>query len=89
MTGLILAWLTGEGILIYRTVTQQHRPPYPAELLGTSGLFVMLALLGEVQQQFASLLAWGLVAAAFMNLWPTTTTPTKTPPQPGKGPAVQ
>jgi len=71
VTGLILAWLCGEGIMAYRTVTQHHRPPLPGEVLGTSGAFVLLGLLAEVQPAFAQLLAWGLVSAALLNLWPT------------------
>lgn len=68
MTGLILAWLVGEGIMSYRVVTVNKRPPLPAEVLGTSGLFALLALLGEAQPQLASLLAWGFDLAAFMAL---------------------
>lgn len=70
MTSLILAWLTGEGLMIYRQVTREHRPPLPAELLSTSGLFVLLALLAEAYSPLANTLAWGFVLAAFLNFWP-------------------
>jgi hypothetical protein len=68
MTSLILAWLTGEGIMIYRQVTKQKRPPLPAELIATSGLFILLALLAESHGPLAQTLAWGLVGAAALNL---------------------
>lgn len=73
MTSLILAWLTGEGIMAYRVITREHRPPLPAELLGTAGLFVILALLAEALPGLAQTLAWGLVGAAFLNFWPRQT----------------
>lgn len=69
MTGIILAWLVGEGLMVANDVTVQKRPPLPAELLSTSGLFILLALLGEKAPQLASVLAWGFDLAAFMALW--------------------
>lgn len=68
MTGIILAWLVGEGIMITNDVKREHRPPLPAELLSTSGLFILLALLGEKYPTLAATLAWGFDAAAFMVL---------------------
>ncbi len=70
MTGLILAWMVGEGIMTYRIVTQQSRPPLPGELLASSGLYVLLGFLAEAQSELASLLAWGINLAALLNLWP-------------------
>lgn len=70
MTTLILAWLTGEGLMIYREIGREHRPPLPADLLATSGLFVLLALLAEAYSTLANTLAWGFVLAAFLNFWP-------------------
>lgn len=69
MTSIILAWLVGEGLMIYHDVQRNHRPPLPAELLSTSGLFVLLALLGEPYPQLASILSWGFVSAAFLALY--------------------
>lgn len=69
MTPIILAWLVGEGLMTYNDVTKQKRPPLPADLLSTSGLFVLLALLGESQPKLAATLAWGFDAAAFLVLW--------------------
>jgi hypothetical protein len=72
-TAFVAAWLVAEGIIVYRAVKQQKRPPSPGELLWSSGLFVLLALLSEANEQFAALLAWGFVAAAAMNLAPVIT----------------
>lgn len=70
MNGIMLAWMVGEGIIIYRTVNREHRPPMPGELLASSGLFVVLALLGQSQPKLATTLAVGFDAAAFLNLFP-------------------
>jgi hypothetical protein len=69
--GIILAWLAGEGIIIYRAWKRTHAPPMPGELLIVSGLFVGLALIGEISDdaaRFATLMGAGLDIAAFMNL---------------------
>lgn len=68
--GIFIAWMVGEGIIIYRVTAKEHRPPVPGELLASSGLFILLGLLSEAQPGLASLLAWGFDAAAFLNLAP-------------------
>lgn len=72
MGGFLLAWIVGEGIVIYRAVKKQHAPPGPGQLLWTSGVFVLLALLAQSQKArpTATLLAWGFVAAAALKLFP-------------------
>lgn len=71
MGGFIAAWLVGEGIIIYRSVKNQKAPPGPGQLLFSSGVFVMLALLAEAPsaRTLALTLAWGFDIAALMNLW--------------------
>ena len=73
MGGFIAAWLVGEGIITYRSVKVQKAPPSPGQLLLSSGLFVMLAILAEAPgaQRLAVTLAWGFDIAALMNLWGT------------------
>ena len=70
MRGIILAWLIGEGIIVYRSVSKDHAPPVPGALLATSGLFVLLALLAEYQPArfLATALAFGVDLAALMDL---------------------
>jgi hypothetical protein len=70
MGAFIAAWLTGEGIIIYRSVKEQKAPPGPGQLLLSSGVFVMLALLAEAKsaKPLATTLAWGFVTAAWLNI---------------------
>lgn len=72
MGPFILAWLVGEGIIIYRSVKKQSAPPGPGQLLLTSGLFVVLGILAESQsaRPLATTLAWGFDVAALMKLFP-------------------
>jgi hypothetical protein len=67
-----MAWAVGEGIIIYRSVKAHHRAPWPGELLFSSGLFVMLAILAESEKlrTLAVIAGWGFDAAAFLNLYP-------------------
>ena len=70
-----MAWLVGEGIIVYRQVKLNHAPPIPGALLASSGLFIMLGLLATADsaRTLATALAWGFDAAAFINLWPQVT----------------
>lgn len=69
MNGLIVAWMVGQGIIVYRAVKINNRPPLPAELLASSGAFVLLGILHEWQPQLATMTAVGLDIAAFMGLF--------------------
>ena len=71
MRGIILAWLIGESIIVYRSVAKQHAPPVPGALLSTSGLFVLLAILAEYDPArfLATALAFGVDIAALLNFW--------------------
>jgi len=71
MRGIILAWLIGEGVIVYRSVAKNHAPPVPGALLSTSGLFILLAVLAEYQpaEYLATALAFGVDIAALLNLW--------------------
>ena len=71
MGGLVMAWLVGEGIIVYRSVRIQKVPPGPGQLLLSSGVFVILALIAEAGPQaarVATLAAWAFDLAAFMNV---------------------
>lgn len=71
MRGIILAWLIGEGVIVYRSVSKDHSPPVPGALLATSGLFIMLAILAEYDKArfLATAMAFGVDIAAILNLW--------------------
>lgn len=73
MGAFVMAWLVGEGILIYRSVKEQKAPPGPGQLLWSSAIFVLLGLLAESQnaRPLAITMAWGFDIAAFMNLYGT------------------
>jgi hypothetical protein len=91
-TGFVLAWLVGEGLMGYRAVVKNRRPPYPSEILVTSGVFLLLGILAEAEPKIATYLAWGLDTASFLNLYPTIGAPAaqgaaKTAPPAAKAPA--
>lgn len=69
MAGITLAWLLGEGIIVWRSVNKNHRPPVPGELLGSSAFFALLALLAEYPpaRTTATLAAFGVVLAAYLQ----------------------
>lgn len=86
--GIILAWLIGEGIIVYRSVGREHAPPVPGALLATSGLFILLAVLAEYDPAkfLATAMAFGVDIAAFLNLWRVGGgTPAKAPAPSGGG----
>jgi hypothetical protein len=69
MPGVVLAWLAGEGIIIYRSYHTDHRPPMPGQLLGSSMLYLALGLIGRAPNAsfLAGAMAWGFTIAAFMQ----------------------
>jgi hypothetical protein len=73
----LMFWLIGEGIIVYRSVKANHAPPMPGELLASSGLFALLALIAEADQArtLAVMLAAGFDVAAALNLFPPVTSP--------------
>ncbi len=69
----VMAWLVGEGIIVYRSAKIAKAPPGPGQLLVTSGVFVLLGLLAEAGdggRRLATTLAVGFDIAAFMTLRP-------------------
>lgn len=70
MAGITLAWLIGLGIIVYRRVSRDHRPPMPGQLLAASGFFALTALLAEYPpvRTTATLLAFGIDIAAYLEV---------------------
>ena len=68
MGAFIMFWLIGEGIIIWRSIALYKAPPLPSAILGTSGLFIILAGLAEWQPGFATVLAAGFDLAAFLTV---------------------
>lgn len=93
MAGITLAWLIGETIIIWRKVGQEHRPPSPGVLLGSSAFFALLALVAEYQpaRPAATLLAFGIDLAAWLQVPAVTgtSTPASKPGGASKAPAEQ
>lgn len=89
MPGIVLAWLVGEGIVIYRSFHDDHRWPMPGQLLASTALFAALGFLARNDQArfLAGAMAWGFDIAAFMNLAPQLTGEAHKTPAPKKGPA--
>jgi hypothetical protein len=73
MGGLTGAWLAGVSIVAWREVRQSHRMPIPANLLGVTGLFVGLMLIGDIStgaRPVVTLLGWGLDVAGLLQVLP-------------------
>lgn len=70
---ILMAWLVGEGIVVWRSFKKDKRPPIPGQLLATSGVFVLLALMSEAGPEAAKLagtLGVGFDIAAAFNILP-------------------
>ena len=72
MPGIVLAWLAGEALIVYRTYKREHHPPMPGQLLASSGVFAVLGLMAQNRDLrfLAAALAWGFDIAAFYNVAP-------------------
>lgn len=75
MGAFVLAWMLGEGIIVYRSVSKNHHPPMPGALIAPSGIFMLLAFLAEsdAARPLAITLAYAFDFAALMNLFPPVT----------------
>lgn len=75
MGAFVLAWLIGEGIIVYRSIARNHHPPMPGTLIAPSGVFMLLALLAEsdAARPLAVTLAYAFDLGALMNVFPPVT----------------
>ena len=81
MKGVMLAWAAGMGIIVYRSVAREHKPPVPGQMLAATGLFALLAAVAEYPPAApaAGLFAFGVDVAVLMQVLPgTKTTKAKT-----------
>lgn len=70
MTGFFLAWAAGESIVFYRWV-KLGAPPTPGVLALSSGLFVGLAIVGDVYKParpVVTAFAWAVNVAILMQV---------------------
>lgn len=90
MGGIILAWLVGEGIITWRSVTKERKPPIPGDLLAATGLFAVLALIAEYQpaRGVATLFAFGIDIAVLMQVLPGSNVNAKSAGAAAKAPAA-
>ena len=73
MGALALAWITGEGIIVWQSVRRDHHPPLPGRLLGSSAIFAVLAVIAEFgpgSARAATLAAWAFDVSALMQVLP-------------------
>lgn len=66
------AWATGMAVVMWRSVHRDHKPPPPGELLAVTVLFVVLGFAADAPKLsfLATATAWGLDAAALLNVLP-------------------
>ncbi len=90
MNSLSIPWMAEIGLISWRTVSKEKRPPLPSELLATFVIFGAFSLVSVSQPEIGSVLGWGIVVATLLNFWnpadpthkkiadnnPTTTAPT-------------
>jgi hypothetical protein len=70
---VLLAWVTGLGLLTWRELQQApFKPPPPGRYLAASGLYALLGLLATWDEaaQIAALLAWGFDLALILQVLP-------------------
>ncbi len=66
MNDLTLPWMAELGIMGWRTISKEKRPPLPSELLATFVIFGGFSLIPN--QRLRSTLGWGIVVASLLNL---------------------
>jgi len=62
-------WMAEIGIMSWRSVVKDKRPPLPSELLATFVIFGAFSLVSIRQPKIGSALGWGIVIATGLNLW--------------------
>lgn len=65
MNGIVLPWLAEIGVLTWRVISGQKRPPLPSELLASFVIFGGFSLIPD--ERLRNVLAWGTVIATAFN----------------------
>jgi hypothetical protein len=71
--GILLAWVTGMGLLTWRELQlSPWRPPPPARYAAASGLYALLGAVAVYQPAAgpAAMAAWGFNLALFLQVLP-------------------
>lgn len=79
MESVLLAWLVGEGMMVWRIAKTSHSFPIPARLLVASAAYGACAVLQQVGHDEAGKVsktfAWGLTIATAFLAFQTKSTP--------------
>jgi hypothetical protein len=72
MPGIVLAWLVGEGMVVYRAYKNEKRPVLPGQLLASSAVFAVCGLIAEAPGAafLGAAMAWGFDVALFLESGP-------------------
>jgi len=73
MGGLAGAWLLAEALTVWREVRASHHMPVPGALLGLTGFYAALGLIGDVSpaaRPVVTLGGWALALANLLNALP-------------------
>lgn len=65
-------WMAEIGIVSWRSVVRDKRPPLPSELLATFVIFGAFSIVSVSQPKIGSALGWGIVIATGLSLWDPT-----------------
>lgn len=72
MGPFVVAWGIGLGIMTFRAVKADKRPPWPGQLMVGSGYFILLGMLAQYRpaRSVATLTAYGVDLAALFQVLP-------------------
>lgn len=67
MNPLLVPWLAEIGLITWRDVKNDNRPPFPSEVLATFVIFGGFSLIPN--EKVGSLMGWGIVVATLLNVF--------------------
>jgi hypothetical protein len=66
---LLFPWLAEIGLITYRDMKAEKRPPLPSELVSVFVVFGAFTLVSKASPGIASALGWGIVLATGMQVF--------------------